>query len=968
MMIVPRVIFPYALLLLPLIPLAIYAGMHMRTLARGRKAVVIALRVVILLCLILALAGLEIVRQNDKLAVFFLLDQSSSIPEQVRLAAADAVRQSAKVYMEEDDEAGVIVFAEEASIEMAMGGSLELGNIQSDVGGEQSDLAAALRLAIAAFPQGFMKRIVVYTDGNETRGAALEEVKLAQAAGVQVDVVPLMIEGGNEVRIREVATPNTIDADEPFNVEVVVRADQDTEAVLRIAQRTQSGSRLLPEQRVTLQKGDNVFLLPQEIADSGFYEYEVSVEAEDDTVLANNEGRGYAVVFGEPRVLYVESDPQNSTYLAPALVNAGLNVTTISPAAMPSSLAQLQNFDAVVLSDVSGTDLSTDQMRAVEAMVRDLGIGLVMIGGPESYGAGGLHESPIERALPLNMDLKQRKILPRGALVLVLHTCEIPDGNAWSREIGLAALNVLASQDLMGALAYTYAGQDQWLFELQPTGDKVMMRQAIARTDIGDMPAVGPTMQMAYNALVNADAAAKRAVVISDGDPAAPSRRLLDQMVQAKITVSTVCIAPHSPSDQRMLQDIAETTGGNYYFVNNANNLPQIFSKEAAIVKRGLLIEKPFVPVITAQTELVRGFIESGLPELRGYVATSAKDAATVTVMSDEQDPILAEWRYGLGKSVAFTSDVTTRWATDWVGWQGFEPFWAQSVRWAMREVQHSGFRVDTGVEDGKGVVRIDAVDSDGNFINGLRPKAVVTGPGPDFARSEVSFMQTAPGIYEAAFPADDRGVYMMNIVYEDADGNSGMVPAGLAVGYSREYEYNTTNRGLLEQVASFGGGAVVSSLDNPFVNDLPSAPRVTPIWHWLVMLALCLFPIEIFIRRVMIDFGLVLAPAAALLRAVPGLKRIAPAKRKAAPRRTGSYGGSAARQFAFAPAAESAFDRTDAPAGSADAAVRAAPPVEAPKAVPEPAGSSDYTRQLLAAKERALKKKQPRNDDKPGD
>jgi len=967
MMIEPRFVFPYALLLLALIPLAIYLGMQIRSLSAGRKWTVITLRVIILLALILALAGVEIVRKNDTLAVFFLLDQSNSIPEEVRLAAVDSVRAIADLYMERDDEAGAIVFGDEASIELSVGETLELGEIHSYVGGEQTDLAAAMRLAMAAYPEGYMKRMVIYTDGNETQGSALEEAKVAQAAGVEVDVVPLIIEGGNEVRIREVSTPANANADEPFDVNVVVRSDQETDAVLRLSRQSRGGREAPIEQRVTLQPGDNVFRLPQELTSSGFYEYEATIETPDDTILANNAGQSFSVVYGEPSVLYVERDAETSPYLIAALQEEGIAVTMTNPGGMPTSLAQLQNYDAVIMSDVSGTDLSTPQMQSIEAMVRDLGIGLVMIGGPNSFGAGGFHESPVERALPVDMDLKQRKVLPRGALALILHTVEIPDGNAWARDIGLAALNVLAAQDLMGALAYTYDGGDEWLFTLQPVGDKAMMRNQISRADIGDMPAVGPTLHQAYKALSEAQAAAKRVVIISDGDPAAPPANLVRALKAATISVSTICIAPHSLNDQQMLRWVAEQTGGNYYFVNNPNNLPQIFTKEAAIVKRGLLIEEKFQPQAHHDSELLRGGFAAGWPQLLGYVATTPKETSTVALISHEDDPVLAHWRYGLGKSVAFTSDVTTRWARDWVTWEGFSSFWAQNVRWAMRDLSKSSFRIDTTVRDGKGVVRIDAVDDQGRFINGLRPEAVITGPGPDFERSTAEFMQTGPGIYETTFPADARGVYMMNIMYEDGQGNQGMVPAGLSVGYSQEYEYNTTNRSLLEQVAVYGGGDVVPPLANVFENDLPAAAAVTPIWQWLLVLAVCLFPIEIFIRRVMIDYAALFARSVAWVRFVPVVGRRVRLPQGRERSVTGVYGTRQAREFEFARAdGGSGFGGDIAAREPGDTGGATRPVTEAQQAAKEeakPAGGSDYTRQLLAAKERALKKKRDEQD-----
>ncbi|MFO7976337.1 MAG: glutamine amidotransferase [Candidatus Hydrogenedentota bacterium] len=954
----PRFLFPWVLVLLALVPWTVWVGMRMRSMSRPRKWTALVLRCLILAALIMALAGAELVRINDKLAVFFLLDRSNSIPEEFRQAAVETVKQTCETYMADDDEVGVIVFGEQPSIEQKVEERLGVEQVHSYVGGEQTDIAAAVRLAMAAFPQGHMKRMVVYTDGNETTGSVLEEIKLGQAAGIEVNVAPLEIGQSEEVRIREVNVPARVNTEEPFKLQVIAESEQDCNGILRIYQRMREGKRLLQSAEVTLQQGANAFLLPQELRQQGFYEYEATIESTADTVFANNVGRAFTVIQGEPRVLYLESDPEHSTRLGQALVEEGLNVVMADLASFPTSLAGFQDYDAVVLSNISSTDLTTEQIRSLEAMVRDLGIGLVMIGGPDSFGAGGYYDSAVERALPVNMDIKERKVMPRGALVLIMHTCEIPEGNAWAREIGMASLNVLASQDLMGGLGYLWNRGDDWIFPLQPVGDKRRMQAALANPQIGDMPATGPSLQMAYDALVNADAAAKRVVIISDGDAQQAPRALLKDLVKAKITVSTVCISPHSLSDQRSLRTVAEATGGEYYLVMNPTNLPQIFTKEAATVKRGLLIEREFIPQAQYASEILRGVLDNGLPQLRGYVVTTPKENAVVPLVSDEADPILAHWRYGLGKSVAFTSDVTTRWAPHWMQWDGFNRFWAQTVRWATRDTAPTSFQLNVRAEGGWGHVRIDAVDEEGRFVNFLRPHGVVTGPAPNFARSEESLSQTGPGIYEGRFPVNEHGTYMINLLYTREDGSQGMLPTGLALGYSPEYEYHTSNMPLLEEMAVEGGGALVNPGDNPFIHNLEASATITPIWPYLVAFALCLFPVEIFVRRVVVDFMAPLAWLAAFLRWVPGVRRIIPAPGTRLRPLTGAYGAMRQVSKTFVYSVEGTGVLEDAPAIRQRLVTETAAQDATSPEAGKKQGSTEYTAQLLAAKERALDKR----------
>jgi uncharacterized membrane protein len=586
-----------------------------------------------------------------------------------------------------------------------------------------------------------------------------------------------------------------------------------------------------------------------------------------------------------------------------------------------------------------------------------------MIGGPDSFGAGGYLDTPVEKALPVDMDIKQRKVMPKGTLVLILHTVEFPDGNAWAAEIAIAALNVLSAQDLMGGLGYLHSRGDSWIFNMSRVGNKVAIRNAIRQgsTQIGDMPSVDGTLRLAYGALTSGEAgsaAAKRILIISDGDPAPPTARLVKQIKDAGISVSTVVINPHSPNDLNMMEGLAKDTGGAFYHPSNPNVLPQIFMKEASIVKRGMIIEDPFEPKVHHESELLYGLAESAIPSLNGYVVTTPKDEATIPLVSHEGDPILAHFRYGLGKSVAFTSDATNRWATDWLAWEGFDRFWAQTVRWVTRDLTPTNFRVETSVQNGRGQVRVDAVDKEGNFINFLRPKGVVTSPAPDFESFELALNQSAPGIYEASFPLGQNGVYMINLLYTREDGTQGSIPAGLSLGYSPEYEYTNSNVPLLEQIALAGGGQVAAAGYNPFIHDLIATPAVTPIWHVLALLAICLFPIEIFVRRVVIPMSVVTDPIVRLLKRLPALGSLIPAPPTRPVAVTGTYSASVEARDFDGPAMEGApaFGQTEAASPSASAAGQAASPEPSTETAQDE--RSGYTGQLLAAKERAIARK----------
>ena len=73
-----------------------------------------------------------------------------------------------------------------------------------------------------------------------------------------------------------------------------------------------------------------------------------------------------------------------------------------------------------------------------------MGAGLIMLGGRDSFGAGGWMNTPVEKALPVDMQIKALKVQGMGAMVMIMHASEIAEGNYWQKVVAKAALNALS--------------------------------------------------------------------------------------------------------------------------------------------------------------------------------------------------------------------------------------------------------------------------------------------------------------------------------------------------------------------------------------------------------------------------------------------------------------------------------------------------------------------------------------------
>ena len=823
-----------------------------------RRWLAYGLRTLVVSAVVLALAGLQWNRPQEGMNVYFLIDRSQSVPAQEQQAAHELLTSAKK---KQPDKAGLMVFGADAGIETTLTPvGLQTNTIQTVVGEDRTDIAGAIRLGTAAFPETGQKRLVLFSDGNENIGDAVQAVMAAKPLAVSVDVVPLGTQGGGDVSVQRLAVPGSVKKGQPFDARIFALSDREQSATVRLFRNDQ----LLGEQVVRLAKGKNLFRFPQSLGQAGFYSYEVQVEAGGDRIPQNNRASGFAHVRGEPRVLIVSSNPGRDAPLANALRGAGLEVALGGLDALPGSLAGLQAFDSVFLCNVNAGDLGRDAMLRLESAVRDFGVGLVCIGGDQAFAAGGYRNTPLERALPVSMELNSKKVLPPGALVLVMHGMEFNNGNQVARQCAVGVLDAMGPNDELGVVLWD--GQDRWLFPLTKVSDKQDLGRQLMGMNQGDLPSFQNVMTMGFQGLKESTASLKHMILFSDGDPGAPSDELMASMRDEKITVSTVLIAGHAGPDTMI--EIAEKGDGRFYNITNPAQLPQIFLKETAVILKTAIYEEPFTPQQIAASEALTGFAPGGYPPLLGYVATSEKPRAETPLLTAQGDPLLAHWQYGLGRAVAFTSDARAKWGSQWIGWARYQTFWSQLANWSLRRVETGSLDAQVAIEQGSGLIRVEAMDAAGNYRNFLDLQAVVV--GPKGGRELVPLKQTAAGRYEAAFETRETGAYLVHLrEMENGELRASQV-IGANLDHSPEFAESRPNLARLERLAEIGGGKLLSrdfDADNPFERDRHKTFQPVDLWEWLLKFAVILFPIDVGVRRIQLDWEEWFKATAALRR-----------------------------------------------------------------------------------------------------
>jgi uncharacterized membrane protein len=941
---------PIYLLLLPAAGFIWWVGRRsLADLSRLRRRLAIGLRVLLLLLIIGALAGARLVRSSRTLCTVFLLDVSDSIPQELRQAGLRYAEEAAKG-MKRGDSAALIVFGGEASLELAPCAALRIKRIYSNPDRTRTDISAALRLAMAAFPPRTTKQMVLLSDGNENLGAALEQALAASSARVRLHTVPLRAELKNEALLERASAPSEAKIGEPFELKVVARTRSPIKARLRLLRNGKPGG----ERLASLAPGRNVITFPQTIGEAGFYSYRVLLEPERDTISENNTVLSFTRVRGKPRLLYVEGQGQLGAPLERALASHDIQVERRGLAGLPTTLAECNHYDALLFSEVPALALHPDQMKLVQAAVRDLGVGFGMLGGEEGFGAGGYFGTAIEETLPVDTSVRKQKVMPSLAVMLILDISGsagmIEDGVPKIKLEAEAAISVVELLQKIDQVGVIVSGEGvNVLAPVRAASSKGPVISALAGLEPGGGGIYcQPSLQRAYELMRPVKVRVKHIIMLADGtdcDEQGGCREIAAAMRAAKMTLSTVSFG--LGPDTAFLEEVARLGGGNFYLANRARDLPRIFTKDTMLMSKSLFVEEPFRPRVAPGEEVTRGIDWETAPPLLGYVATSPKPVASVPLRSHKDDPVLATWRYGLGRSIAFTSDAKARWGAHWLGWRGYGQFWPQVIRWMLRQGTESRLQTLVEIDRGKGQIAVDALDPQQGFLNFLELGATVV--TPSLRRVKLRLDQTGPGRYEASFEAREIGAYLVTVSQRKKGRWEAAQTSGAVVSYSPEYGDLKPNDYLLATLARTTGGEVGPPAERVLRQARRGARFPQDIWQILVLAAALLLPFDVAVRRLMLDWRQIQGAfgwTRDLRRGRRGLVR--PPAPAAHPTLGRLLAGKAAR-------GEGKADQTAAldPARvlrEAEAEPAPPPPPEAAEA----AGAESYTSRLLEAKRRA--------------
>lgn len=838
---------PYLLILIPIALVLIwFTTKKLTRMYKLRRNIILVLRSLVLIFLILALVGVNITWNAKTTTTVFLMDASDSTlasRAQEEKFVTDAISKKPA-----SDKTGVVAFGNNALIENFVAKDNIFSKIETKPNSSYTNIENGLLSALSLIPKNSKKRIVLVTDGEENEGKASKIAPSLIDQGVDLKICKVEKNVGSEVALDNISVPQKLSVGEEFNVVVNISSTVNTSAKLSLF----SGKDKTAEEKVQLNKGNNRFVFRDVSEVGGFKTYKAIIEPDIDTEVKNNEASTFVNIKDRPKVLVIEDTKGEADEVVKMVQASGMDFNKINATSAPTSLQELTQYKSIITCNVSAEKLNNGFLNALDSYVKDFGGGFIATGGENSYALGGYYKTNLEKVLPVNMEMKGKKEIPDMCIELVIDKSgSMMEGNGGIMKLDIAkegavrSLESLRANDEIGVL--TFDDTIYWVVDRKKAADKEAIKKDIGTIRPGGGTSILPALEEAYESTKKSSAKIKHIILLTDGQAENEGYDdLIKKINKDNITVSTVAVG--GDADTELLSHIAKAANGRYYYSNDITNIPTIFAKETFMAARTYLNNRQFTPVISSSHPILQGVAEGGLPSLLGYIGASPKDTARVLLKSDEDDPILTVWQYGLGRTVAWNSDINGKWSSNYIGWDKNIKLWQNMINFTAQDYENENAAMDVSIDGSKGVITF----KDKNNKEEIDTRASII--APNMESNEIKLYPTAPGQYSGTFDVKEPGVYMVKGRQLNGEETLSAISSGLAVQYSAEYKLNQTSS-TLDALINETGGTYINSPEEVFTGKLKDISAKLDLTPLFLVLAIILFMLDIAVRRLNIPF-----------------------------------------------------------------------------------------------------------------
>ncbi|MEF8787760.1 MAG: VWA domain-containing protein, partial [Planctomycetota bacterium] len=721
---------------------------------------------------------------------------------------------------------------------------------------DSSDLYSGLRLASSAAAARGGGRAVIVSDGLYTGRDPFELLPRLHESSLRVDYWPVKTRAQKDVAISRVELPERVRAGEPFQLMFEVQAPSATEATLSVES---ASSRRKSE--VSLQQGTNRFTLRTAARRPGLVRRTIRVAVSGDERPENNTALAATRATGPSHVLLISPDGSPGN-LGRALEASGMRLRVAAAGESTLSSAELKGAAAVILKNVSLTSLGDRADSALRNYVREMGGGLLVTGGRNSFAGGGYYKSRLADVLPVSMERKDKFSRPPVAMSIVLDRSGSMGmsvaGGVMKMDLAnraaSEAVKLLTEQDELSVFAV-----DSQAAEVVPLTGLGGNREGIQDRILSIEPGGGGIyvfngLQAGVASLTDTDAPTRHILLFTDAaDSEQPSnyRQLVKKWTNAGGTISVIGLGTEADKDAGLLKDIASRGGGRAMFTSDPANLPQVFTQDAMRVARKTFIKEQAAVGLTPALGRIGELNISSFPAVGGYNLCYPKEDADELAFTrdDNGAPLLAVWRRGMGRAAALTCPVSGKFSGALPQWEQYQPLFTTLLRWLEKDEDDPSL-FGTIVRRGRsGRVVLEMDEKTAEECTGA--SAVIIPPGEKDTR-EIPLQWTSPRQMEATFELEKDGVY--HGVVRTNGGKQVTLPP-VALPYSPEFRPRPEGEGeeVMAELADATGGERLMSVEEIFAAGpvaASSGSAGTPLAAVLAALAVVLVLCDIITRK----------------------------------------------------------------------------------------------------------------------
>lgn len=796
------------------------------------------------LLLILAILGITIPKHSDKVTTVFLVDLSESNRENVDLMErylADTISE-----MPKDNRYGIIAFGRDAQIEQFLTDRKTMAGLMTVPDDTATNLEEAVYRAIAMIPSDSAGRLVLLTDGRETKGNVANTAGAIMSNDLELMGIILENEEGKDAYIEAVNIPSYLHPGDSYSVEVTVTSNYDTDAEISLI----SNDREIETHPVHLNRGSNRFVFSQTVTEENMESFQVVVTAPEDTCVENDAYHAYSIIEAAPRILLVAGRGENTSAMTEILKSAGCVFDVVSAKDVPSDINDMLAYKNIILQNVYLSDLPEGFLNELESYIADYGCGLICCGGEDSFALGGYRNTVMEEVLPVDMMLRGVDELPSTAMVMVvdhsgsMSSMALDGSGATNLDIAITAVveavNQLRPEDYVGVISFD--DRYTWDVELTQAWDKDEIIDQVESIKEGGGTTIKPALEAAYNEILDCDVSVRHVVLLTDGmGETTDFDDIIRRYQRAGITLSTVAVG--DGSDRNLLERLAENCGGRYYYSDISSDIPKIFAQEVFLSGDTYLQNGEFALQVRSSNEITAGLFTEGWPVLYGYVSSSPKGTANVLIASDKQDPILTVWQYGLGKTVAWNTDVTNQWTGGFAGNEDYIQLWRRIIDYSSGNTSLDGDNLDVMTVGDQTRIVYEAQ----NYTGQTAIEVVYS--GPDGGEMETATLHaTAPGRYEADLDTLGMGIYQLSVRRFDEGEITNAVTAAAAVQFADEYRFDISNANAVSYLEKYG--ILIGEDDTIWNKRSTRAKESYDLTDWLLAILILWFVFDIAVRR----------------------------------------------------------------------------------------------------------------------